>query len=400
MTLLLYATDPYEVSFEARVEQVRGEWIRLDRTAFYPGGGGQDPDLGIIEGLQVTEVKSEDDILHRVPGHTLKEGQTVKCSVDWDRRYDLMKGHTGEHLLFSTLSKLRPGIELVKISITPMKKSVTVRGEIEWGLMSETQRSVNESIRAGLRTTESWVGRDDPMMRDIRIKLERIHGKRIRIVQVGDLDRAACAGIHVRKTSEIRALLVTKLTSAKPVGDYEIEFEVGEAAVTDGLDLASIGLHASAIMGSNPQDLVSALNNLKREVQVSMDALKKFSKEALRSVQPQIVGGANLYVGLFDGVDKKALIDAANSIIRGESSACVFASKEDRLLLLVACNPKLNIDCVSILTEALKLAGGKGGGQRNFVMGGAPSLEMADAVFRSATESMRSAMQGREAHVT
>lgn len=396
MTFLLYATNPYMVSFEAKVEHVRGEWIELDRTAFYPGGGGQDPDRGIIEGLQVTEVKSEDDVLHRVPGHALKEGQTVKCSIDWDRRYDLMKGHTGEHLLFSTISKMRPGTELVKIAITPTKKSVMVRGEVDWNLTFEAQRSVNQSVRAGLRIMESWVGRDDPTIQETRVKLERIHEDRIRIVQIGDLDRAACAGIHVKNTSEIGALLVTKLASAKPVGDHEIEFEVGDAAVRDGLDLASIGLHASATIGSNPYDLVSALNNLKREIQNAKESLKKLSKEALKNIQPQSVGDAKLYAGLFDGVDKKALMDAANSIIRGERSVCVFVSREDRLLLLVACNPKLSIDCVRVLTEALKLAGGKGGGQRNFAMGGASALEMADAVFGSATDSLRIAMQGLE----
>ncbi|MGD0057159.1 MAG: alanyl-tRNA editing protein [Methanomassiliicoccales archaeon] len=392
----MFATNPYTVSFEAKVEHVQGEGIELDRTAFYPGGGGQDPDRGMIEGLRVTEVKLEDVVLHMVPGHAMKEGQIVKCSVDWDRRYDLMKGHTGEHLLFSAISRIRPGIELVKITITPTKKSVMVRGEVDWDLMFEAQRSVNESVRAGLRIMESWVRRDDPAVREARVKLERIHGDRVRIVQIGDLDKAACAGIHVKNTSEIGALLVTKLASAKPVGDFEIEFEVGGAAVRDSLDLASMGLQASATIGSNPQDLVSALSNLKREIQTSKESLKKMSREALKSIRPQSIGDTGLYAGLFYGADKKELMNSAGSIIRGERSACVFVSRDERLLLLVACNPNLDIDCVRILTEALKLAGGKGGGQKNFAMGGSPALEMADAVFESAADSLRTAIQSLE----
>ncbi|MDD1773671.1 MAG: alanyl-tRNA editing protein [Methanomassiliicoccales archaeon] len=396
MTILLYAADPYTVSFDAKVEHIRGEWIKLDKTAFYPGGGGQDPDLGVIEDLQVTEVKSEDGILHKVPRHALSEGQTVKCSIDWSRRYDLMKAHTGEHLLFSTLSKMRPGIELVKITIAPAKKSVTIRGDVDWNLILEAQRSVNDSVRAGLLITESWVGRDDPSMKETRVKLERIHGERIRVVQIGDLDRAACAGIHVKNTSEIGALLVTKLASAKPVGDYEIEFEVGDPAIRDGLDLASIELHSSSTMGSNPLDLVSALNNMKRDIQIAKNSLKKMSKEALKNIQPQLVGTSRLYAGLFDGADKKALMDAASSLIREARSACVFASRDDRLLLLVACSPTVDIDCVRILTEALGPVGGKGGGQRNFAMGGAPESEMSDVVFESATASVRKAIQSLE----
>ncbi|MDD1767428.1 MAG: DHHA1 domain-containing protein [Methanomassiliicoccales archaeon] len=393
MTILLYAADPYMTSFEARVVSVKGEWVELDKTAFYPGGGGQDPDLGVIDGMRVTELRSDDRILHRVPGHALTEGQVVTCSIDWDRRYDLMKGHTGEHVLFSALSRIRPGVELIKIAITPTRKSVMIGGDVNWDLMREVQESVNDSIAAGLPVAESLVRREDPSLKETRVKLDRIQGDEVRIVQIGDLDRAACAGIHVGNTSETGALLITKLVSAKPIGDFEIEFEVGDKAIRGSLDLASMELHAAATIGSNPRDLVSALANMKKEIQNTKDSLKKLSRDALRNIKPQAVGSVRLYAGLFDGIDKKALMDTANGQIREEKAACIFASKDDRLLLLVACNPEMNIDCIKIVNETLKPVGGKGGGQKNFAMGGAPLPEVAERVHESAVNAMCRAIQ-------
>lgn len=397
MTILLYATDSYMASFEARVMSIEGEWVELDKTAFYPGGGGQDPDLGVIEGMRVTELRSDNRILHRVPGHALTEGRTVICSIDWVRRYDLMKGHTGEHVLFSALSRMRPGVELIKIAITPTRKSVMIGGDVDWDLMRDIQESVNDYIAAGLPVTESLVRREDPALRETRVKLDRIQGDEVRIVQIGDLDRAACAGIHVKNTSEIGAVLITKLVSAKPVGDFEIEFEVGDKAIRDSLDLASRGLHAAATIGSNPRDLVGALGNMKKEIQNTKDSLRKLSRDALRNIKPQTVGSGRLYAGLFDGIDKKALMDTANGLIREEKAACVFASKDDRLLLLVACNQEMNIDCIKIVNETLYPVGGKGGGQKNFAMGGAPLPEAAQRTYESAVNAMCRAIQDPDA---
>ena len=124
MTRLLYETDPYLSRFDATVEKVQGDWVILDRTAFFPGGGGQDcrhrldrrPRSGGGQGRQE---------IFGTGSRTLRSlwDRRVECEIDWERRHDLMRGHTGEHLLFSILSKMNPELELVKIAITPEKKS-------------------------------------------------------------------------------------------------------------------------------------------------------------------------------------------------------------------------------------------------------------------------------------
>ena len=123
MTDEIFRDDGYVFEFEANILSVEGDQVVLDTTAFYPGGGGQVCDTGSIRGQRVTEVRYKgDDIVHIVPGNDLKVGERIWCSVDWDRRYDLMQGHTGEHLLFCSLKRQCPELEIVKIYISPESK--------------------------------------------------------------------------------------------------------------------------------------------------------------------------------------------------------------------------------------------------------------------------------------
>lgn len=390
MTDRLFEKDPYCSCFDAKVVNVSGDWIALDGTYFYPGGGGQEPDTGTIEGMPVVEVKAEkESVKHRVPGHMLKPDQAVHCVVDWERRYDLMKGHSGEHLLFGSIQKNLDELELVKIAITPGKKMVMVRGQIDWDLIQECQRMVNMIITQAVSSEDVWVGRDSPLLEKARVKLDRIHGDRIRLVSFGDHDIAACSGVHVKNTSEIGMLLVTKFTSAKPAGDFEIEFEVGEKAMSKALDLSCLALQASASMGATTETLLGAITNQRDELARSKDMLRKYSKDSLARIVPESVGDMKVYRGVFEGIEKKVLMDAANSITRESMSLCAFATEGDKLTLVVAASPDLGIDCSAVLNEALKGVSGKGGGNNTFATGGAPVCGQGGRLVEEVVEKVR-----------
>ncbi len=375
MTRLLYESDPYLTRFDATVEQVNGDWVALDRTAFFPGGGGQEMDAGWIEDLEVVEVREQNGIWHRIPDHTFTVGQRVEAEIDWERRHDLMRGHTGEHLLFSALNKINPELELVKIAITPKKKSFIVRGEMNWALLGRAQEEANAAIASQLPVSEVWVSKDSPILKEIRIKVERIHGEKVRIVNIGDIDKAACAGVHIQNTRELKMLLVTKLSSARPAGDYEIEFQTGRDAVGSALALSTIALQASEGLGANPEDLIKALDNLKSELESKKLALKRYSKEMLASLEPEKYEGVRIYSGSYQGIDKKALVDCANQFASNERSMCVMSSSDDKLMLIIASSKDLDIDCKNVLTETLRAFEGKGGGGKNFASGGASAPE-------------------------
>ena len=231
MTDEIFRRDGYLFNFEAEVVSVEGDEVVLDTTAFYPGGGGQVCDTGSIRDHRVTETRYKGkDVVHVVPGNDLCKGDLVWCSVDWDRRFDLMQGHTGEHLLFCSLRRQCPELKIVKIYISPESKYVIVDQDLSWTQICDALRFANQAIRDNLPVTKTVMDRDDPDLEKVRIKLDRIaEDEEISVVAIGDIDLSACSGVHVMETSELEFITVTRKVSAGKDG-FAIHFEVGDKA--------------------------------------------------------------------------------------------------------------------------------------------------------------------------
>lgn len=392
----IYEMEPYRNKFTATVLEVEGERVILDRTAFYPGGGGQDPDTGTLSGSRVTDVHSKGGALvHMVPGHRFHIGQEVEGEVDWARRWDLMRAHTGEHLLFSALNRLVPDLELVKIAITPSKKSFIVKGVLTWDIMLQAETVVNQVILSDVPTEDMHVHRDDTLVSESRVKLERISGDQIRLVRIGDFDLAACAGVHVRRTGEINLLLVEKLTSAKPAGDHEVEFSVGERAIQRALQLSAMTLQVSELVGAHPEDLLSALRNQVKEAEGSREALRHYAKNWLASLIPETIGTISLFQAVTNGLDRKTLTEEATRRAQAPRTACVLVDESERSLLVVAVSKDLlELDANGLLQELLRDHGGKGGGNKSFASGGVNGTGMAADFLDRSRAYVASKMKG------
>lgn len=367
----LYHCEPYAVEFSAEVTEAGEDWIVLDQTLFYPGGGGQEHDKGSISGFRVKEVVKENGrIVHKVPGHTLKTGDEVSGEISWKRRYELMKGHTGEHMLFSSLKRLNEELELVKISIAEDKKYLIVKGEVNWDMALKAQEQILGWIADDLKITEQIVSKDDPVLDEIRIKRERITDSSVRIIRIGDVDASACSGIHVRSVSEVECLIISKINSARPEGDWEIEFMVGDAAKKEAAERSAQLMKIVSLTGAQKGNVVSTVENLKTSKEQADAALKQYMDSSLKSIQPVEMNGIQAYIGSFPELDKKMCADYVNAATK-ERCVCIIGSGIERYSLTVACSPDIPINCAEILNEVLAEDGGRGGGKPNFASGGA-----------------------------
>jgi len=369
MTVKLYEADPYLREFTATVTKVEGEWVVLDRTGFYPGGGGQERDRGTLEGRDVTGIKGKEEISHQVPGHCLTVGSQVTGVLDWDNRYGLMKAHTGEHMLFSSLSR-RTEMELVKISLSREKKVLVIKGHLDWDIIRDAVQEVNDIIASGAEVTCHQVDRENMGEDGPRVKLDRISDRMVRVVSIGDHDSAACAGVHLKNAKEIGMLLVSKFTSARPAGDWEIEFLIGPEAIRTAVDHSVRSLMLAERMGALPQDSLTAFDNRDRELTRARDALRTYGRMALSSLQPVKLGEWNYYSGSFVGLDRKLVMEKANEMVAGGGSVAALVCQDDKTFLVLACSPDVRLDCVSLLNSVLSLHGGRGGGKPNFASGG------------------------------
>lgn len=382
MTDEIFRRDGYLFEFEATVVSAEGCDIELDSTAFYPGGGGQVCDTGTIRGAAVTEVSYKGDrIIHKVPNNDLKEGDIVWCSVDWDRRYDLMMGHTGEHLLFCSLKQQVSDLSINKIFISPDSKYVIVNTDVCWNDINEAVKFANRAIQDNLPITKLIMDRDDPELERVRIKKERISdGDNISVVSIGDIDLSACTGLHVMETGELEMLFVDRKVSAGKDG-IAIHFKVGSAAKEASAELANICLQASDAADSKPDDLVKAIANLAAELDTLRNFAKQYTEDRIKELVPKEMCGVNVITGVFPHAERSVLIDAAERFKnKGDVSILVSVNKNSSVIMSSGTE---RIDCNKILSEVLKEFGGRGGGKADFAQGGVGDPLLAEKLVKN-----------------
>lgn len=390
MTDEIFRHDGYGFEFEANVASVNGDEVILDSTAFYPGGGGQVCDTGEIRGTKVTEAfyNKDGDIVHRVPGNDLKVGERVWCSVDWDRRYDLMQGHTGEHLLFCSLKRQCPDLTITKIMISPESKYVIVNHDLTWDQIRAAQRFANQAILDNLSVTKSIMDRDDPDLENVRIKLDRIpEGEEISVVAIGDIDLSACSGVHVMETSELEMIFVDRKVSAGKDG-VAIHFKVGQAAKDAAAELSSIALEIVDEIGCKVEDSPKAVANMKASSELQSRLLKQAARSLAASVPSEQIGGVEVYSAVLPGTERSVLTEAAEAV-KSRGGVAVIVGVTDTLSVIAASGcPK--VDCKKLFSEVLSAFGGRGGGKPDFAQGGVPDPSKAQDVL----DAMKKAVSG------
>ena len=387
----VFRHDGYLSEFEAGVVATRGDDVILDCTGFYPGGGGQVCDTGFINGVAVTDVHYEGkEIVHTVPGHGLEPGERVWCSIDWDRRYDLMMGHTAEHLLFCSLHRLNPELEITKIFISPEEKYVIVNHDVSWELIGDAVGYANDRIADNLPVRKTVMDRNDPDLAKVRIKLDRIgEDEEITVVNIGDIDYSACSGVHVQETSEIEMIFVDRKVSAGKDGTA-IHFKVGKSARDSAAKLANICLRVIDECASKPADIVKTVANMKHDLAVAEEASKSTTKTAIASLVPERIGDMKFYAGVFPGADRKILADAAEKFA-SDGAVCALASAGETVSVIMASgNPA--IDCKKILPECLAAHGGRGGGKPSMAQGGIPNSNDAEKLVEEIKTAVKTAL--------
>lgn len=255
-TELLCIHDAYLRTFTGRVEEVRGNDVRLDRTAFYPTGGGQPHDTGRLGAAAVAAVwKEGGDVWHALSGTTPAVGDEVEGAVDWERRHALMRTHTALHVLCGVIWQrwavpvtggnmepvprgapppLSPPMQGAARSFPPTDAVGRARMDFEFdplpeGFGATVEAMVNDELAAARPVEVAWVPRDEAFGDAdlIRTKVSLIPDgvDPIRVIDIVGLDKQADGGLHVRSTDEVGRIRVVK-TESKGKGFKRVRLEV------------------------------------------------------------------------------------------------------------------------------------------------------------------------------
>jgi misacylated tRNA(Ala) deacylase len=229
-TELLYLRDAYLREFEARVVEVRDNLVALDRTAFYPTGGGQPHDAGTIEGQWVSDVRKEGDVVwHTLAGELPAVGATVSAAIDWDRRHKLMRTHSALHTLCGVIWN-EWGKAVTGGNMEPLEARMDFEFDpLPEGFAATVADLVNAEIEADRPIEVSFLPRGTALTDAdlIRTKVNMIPESvtEIRVVDIVGLDKQADGGTHVNSTAEIGRFEVVK-TESKGKGNKRLRVRI------------------------------------------------------------------------------------------------------------------------------------------------------------------------------
>lgn len=226
----------YNTKFTAKVISIDGNKIGLDRTLFYPIGGGQNWDTGKIitsnEELQVSEVRGRNLVEHHVnTDHNLSVGDEIIGEIDWDRRYSHMRMHTAQHLMSGLAYELFDGTRTVGNQINVSHSRIDFNPiSFDEPMMKELSDSANQYIRESTKVYESIMTREEinSIMPEDRTNMDLLPKsvKDLRVITIGnEFDLCPCAGTHVANLSEIGDITIVSKKS-KGKGTQRIKYEL------------------------------------------------------------------------------------------------------------------------------------------------------------------------------
>ncbi len=237
-TYPLYYDDPYLFEFEGKVIGVVGDWIILDRTAFYPEGGGQDADKGELNGVPVLDVQKTKSgvILHLVEdGGKFRQGQTVVGKINEKRRLRHTRHHTTAHIILAAAKRVlgkhvwqagaHKSEDLAHIDLTHYRR-------ISEKELREIERIANEIVMQNIPVKTYWMGRTEAEKK-FGVTLYQggaVPGKELRIVEIPGIDAEACGGTHVKRTGDIGLIKIVKRESVAD-GVERIIYKSGDVAL-------------------------------------------------------------------------------------------------------------------------------------------------------------------------
>jgi len=229
-TRKLFYENCMMTEFTARVNSCRkvekGYEVTLDATAFYPEGGGQACDLGSLGGVKVLDVRERgEQIIHLCDG-PLTEGSSVSGQIDWDRRFDLMQQHTGEHILSGIIHR-RYGYHNTGFHVGADVVTVDFDGVIPMAALAEIEAEANNAVWQDI-ALKCWIPSPEEL-ETVTYRTKRAIPWPVRIVQVPGYDSCACCGIHVASTAQVGPIKI--LNSMGCRGGTRMEVACGKRAL-------------------------------------------------------------------------------------------------------------------------------------------------------------------------
>ena len=390
----LYYSDSHLIEFDARVVDVTDRvsgWaaVVLDRTAFYPTGGGQPSDTGTLDGARVMECIDDGDkgVLHVVQGTAPQRGAMVHGRVDWSRRLDHMQQHTGQHILsqafinlfnaptrsFRVLeSSCEIDVELSNPATELIERAVELANNVIWEDRTITIRNVTSDEAA-----------------ELPLRKEPAREGDLRLIEIEGFDLTPCGGTHAYRTGEVGMIAVRSWERAK--GLTRIEFVAGVRALADYRKANKSARDVAALFSTGRDDAPSVAAQMleeQKELNRRIRALEEIAAEV--EAQKLLATAADGLINkIFDGRDAEWLKRVAQALVGNSHTVALLASRDkDTARVVFARSADADGDMSALMREACTLLDGRGGGRPDMAQGGGKRVDLVEEALTQAMKAL------------
>ena len=412
-TVTLYYTDPFQREFQGQViGVVDDQYVILDRTCFYPEGGGQPGDIGVLDTEQgplkvVDTQKAGRVILHHVEGKPPPIGKTVRGIIEWDRRVSLMRHHTGTHLVLGAARRVlgqhawqagaQKGVHSSRIDISHYERLTEDQ-------VREIERLATDVALQDIPVQSEWLPREiaEQTYGYVLYQGGVVPGREIRVIKIGDWDVEACGGTHCTRTGQIGVIKILH-TERIQDGVERIEFAAGSQAlrafqeqekklrgISDTIEapIEKVDHYVKALV-----DEKSALSQ--RLTELTKEWAAHETDRLLHSAQ--ILGEVKLCHSIYSQGTETDVILVNNLILeRDPSAVTVLLLVHDSARIFVGAGKKAiqrGVNAGQLAKKLAELLGGGGGGKDYFGQGGGEKANVQSVIVNA--EQILKAMLAR-----
>jgi len=396
MTELLYRVHPGVLSFEAVVLACRDHGGRpavvLDRTAFYPEGGGQPSDTGKLGGVTVREVVEVDGEVRHVLDAPLPEGP-VAGAIDAARRLDHTQQHHGQHLLSRAFVETA-GARTIGFHLGADAVSIDLDREADPAQVLAAEQLANRVVWEARPVSVREVPRDEAEA--LGLEPAAHAGDTIRLVEIEGFDCQPCSGTHPRHTAQVGVILV--LGHERYKSGTRVHFACGLRAAGAFHDRSRVVERLGALLSAPLETLPDAVERLLGQVKDLERRGRDLLEAALDGEASRMREGAGATPAVIVATFEKRPVDELRLLAQKLTALgpclALLASRDDKAQLVFARSDDLDVDVGALLKQAAARLGGKGGGRGSLAQGGGSS-EGLDGALAEAERAARAALASR-----
>jgi len=378
-TIKIYHKNPYKKEFQANITKIdqkkdKEVHIKLNQTAFYPEGGGQPCDLGFIDTFRVNDVYESEGEVYHVIEDIPKQFENISCRIDWNRRFDFMQQHLGQHILSASFEKLFDA-KTIGFHLTESNLTIDIDKQLNPKDINRIEYFSNQIVFGNL-SVKTHYPKSASELALFPLRKEVAGYADPRIVEIDQFDYSPCGGTHPKHTGEVGIIKISNFSTHHE--GLRIEFVCGNRALKDYTEKARILSSLKSDFSCSENILPSRCKKIREDFKELASSSKKTSEKLLSYQIDEMFDKSRIhnnhriisYVLESDNAKESGIL--TSRILKRDPSAIIILvcpSNDSTTLLLASSHSHNNINLHLILDDLLKKNNGRGGGKAYYAQG-------------------------------